>query len=173
MPKLRLRKIISGGQTGADRAGLDWAISSGYEYGGIVPKGRRAEDGFVPHRYTRLAEHPSPQYGPRTEANVRGSDATIIFSVGSSGAGSRLTAEFCEKHDKPFTVKILGLDQTGDFAVASQIADFIIRKNPEVINIAGGRESTAPIYLRVTGILSGVKKMLDQHQTLEAQAQAG
>ena len=71
-----LRKVVSGGQTGVDRAALDVALDLGYEAGGWVPKGRRAEDGMIPERY-RLNETPSRDYEQRTEWNVRDSDGTL------------------------------------------------------------------------------------------------
>ena len=72
-------KIISGGQTGADRAALDAAISLGVGYGGSVPPGRKAEDGIVPLEYTQLTELSSGSYSARTEKNIVDSDATLIF----------------------------------------------------------------------------------------------
>ena len=78
MPKVE--KIVSGGQTGADRAGLDFAIAHGIPHGGWCPKGRKAEDGTIPERYG-LSETSRADYLQRTEANVRESDGTVIFTV--------------------------------------------------------------------------------------------
>src|SRR5262249_57051294 len=75
-----LRKIISGGQTGADRAGLDFAIEAGLEHGGYVPKGRKAEDGRIDDRY-QLVELLSSSYVARTKRKVEESDGTVIFSL--------------------------------------------------------------------------------------------
>lgn len=72
-------RIISGGQTGADRAALDFAIAHDIPHGGWCPSGRLAEDGRIPSRY-QLRETPSPDYAQRTEWNVRDSDGTVIFS---------------------------------------------------------------------------------------------
>ena len=85
-------KIVSGGQTGADRAALDAALEVGFATGGWIPRGRRAEDGAVPERYGNLVETESDAYEPRTELNVRDSDATVIFSFGPAFGGSALTA---------------------------------------------------------------------------------
>ena len=76
-----IRKIISGGQTGADRAALDVAIKFNIPHGGWIPKGRKAEDGRLPDRY-QLQEMPTPSYPERTEQNVIDSDGTLIFSRG-------------------------------------------------------------------------------------------
>ena len=79
--KLRsLKKIISGGQTGVDRAALDFAIEHDIPYGGWCPKGRKAEDGPIGSRYL-LKETPTSTYPQRTEWNVRDSDGTVIFSL--------------------------------------------------------------------------------------------
>jgi len=75
-----LRRIISGGQTGADRAGLDFAIHVGLEHGGYVPKGRKAEDGKIAERYN-LVELSTTSYPARTKRNIEESDGTVIFSL--------------------------------------------------------------------------------------------
>ena len=83
-------KIISGGQTGARRAALDWAIERGLEHGGWCPRGRRAEDGAVPLHY-HLIETPTERWEQRTEWNVRDSDGTVIFTVSETLTGGSLT----------------------------------------------------------------------------------
>ena len=75
-----LRKIISGGQTGADRAGLDFAIEVGLVHGGYIPQGRKAEDGRIDEKY-QLVELSSNSYPVRTKRNIRESDGTVIFSL--------------------------------------------------------------------------------------------
>src|SRR5881409_3247408 len=94
-------KIVAGGQTGADRAALDWAIGQGVRHCGWCPKGRRAEDGIIPRRY-RLRETRSPAYHVRTRWNVRDSDGTLLISrkhriVG----GTKRTAAFARRLKKP------------------------------------------------------------------------
>src|SRR5436190_21358059 len=84
-------KIISGGQTGADRAALNFAIAHGIPHGGWCPKNRRAEDGPIPAKYS-LNETPSTHYAQRTEWNVRHSNATLIFTIKPTlTGGTRLT----------------------------------------------------------------------------------
>ena len=75
-----LRKNVSGGQTGADRAGLDFAIEAGLEHGGYVPRGRKAEDGRIDDRYN-LVELSTTSYPARTRRNIEESDGTVIFSL--------------------------------------------------------------------------------------------
>lgn len=90
-------KIISGGQTGADRAALDFALTLGIPHGGWCPRGRLAEDGPVPERYI-LSETPTRAYAVRTEWNVRDSDGTVIFTLGwpPLSGGSLKTWKFAE-----------------------------------------------------------------------------
>src|ERR1700754_3171011 len=89
--------IISGGQTGADRAALDFALALGISHGGWCPRQRRAEDGVIPDQYL-LSETPSSHYSQRTEWNVRDSDATVVFSIRSGlTGGTRLTFELARR----------------------------------------------------------------------------
>lgn len=100
---LRNLKIISGGQTGADRAALDWAIAAGIPHGGWAPKGRKAEDGRIPDCY-QLLELPSASYRQRTRQNVLDSDGTLIVNLGELNDGTMLTRTFAEALDKPCLV---------------------------------------------------------------------
>jgi Circularly permutated YpsA SLOG family len=94
-------KIVSGGQTGADRTALDWALAHNLSCGGWCPKGRKAEDGPIDQKYP-LNETPSASYIQRTEWNVRDSDATILFSIEPTLTGSSLKSmEFARKRKKP------------------------------------------------------------------------
>lgn len=81
-----MEKIVSGGQTGVDRAGLDFAIALGIPHGGWCPKGRKAEDGPIDNRY-QLQETPRADYLQRTEWNVRDNDGTVIFTVNATLSG--------------------------------------------------------------------------------------
>jgi hypothetical protein len=96
-----VRKIISGGQTGADRAGLDFAIHAGLEHGGYVPKGRKAEDGRIDERYN-LIELSTSSYPARTRKNIEESDGTVIFRLERRlSGGTKLTRELADKLGKP------------------------------------------------------------------------
>src|SRR5271169_2276250 len=100
MPKM-LRKIISGGQTGADRAGLDFAIETGRDHGGYVPRDRKAEDGRIDERYN-LVELSTSSYPARTRRNIEESDGTVIFSLERlPSGGTKLTWEHANKLRKP------------------------------------------------------------------------
>ncbi len=98
-----LKKIISGGQTGADRAALDVAIKLEIPHGGWIPKGRIAEDGPLPEKY-QLKEMSSPNYKIRTEQNVIDSDGPLIISHDDLTGGSAVTQKFAKKHKKIFLV---------------------------------------------------------------------
>src|SRR5215203_533862 len=98
----KIKIIISGGQTGADRAAFDFALENNLEIRGFVPKNRRAEDGRISENYPNLIETKTGNYAERTELNVDNSDATLIVSHGRLTRGSRLTKKFAEKHLKPF-----------------------------------------------------------------------
>ena len=129
--------IISGGQTGADRAALDWAIRHGFSHDGWCPKGRKTEDGPLPAMY-RLHETPSPAYLQRTEWNVRDSDATLIFTLTDRlDGGSRRTLEFAEKLGRPWLHFRPGVHP-------KFIARFNERHAVTRLNVAGKRESSAP-----------------------------
>jgi hypothetical protein len=148
-----LAKIISGGQTGADRAALDWAIQRGAPHGGWCPKGRRAEDGAIARRY-QLVETPSDDYSQRTEWNVRDSDATAVFSIKKAlRGGSLLTVEFADQYNKP----IIHLRQQDEQANhAQELRSFIEKFGISVLNVAGPRESDEP------GVYQFVSRILDQ-----------
>src|SRR5262252_3227421 len=134
------RKIISGGQTGADRAALDWAIGRGVPHGGWCPKGRKAEDGVIDPRYD-LTETPSGDYSQRTEWNVRDSDGTAVFSIrGELRGGSLLTVEIAERYNKP----VIHLRRDERTNHAHELRSFIYEFDISVLNVAGPRASEEP-----------------------------
>ncbi len=138
--RVSLVKIVSGGQTGADRAALDWAIARGLPHGGWCPRGRKAEDGTIPKRY-RLTETPSDGYLQRTEWNVRDSDGTVILSLSQTlTGGSSKTAELARQHGKPW----LHLAKDASEATGERLHRFVQEHGIHVLNVAGPRASTEP-----------------------------
>ena len=136
-----IQKIISGGQTGADRGGLDAAIELGIAHGGWCPLGRIAEDGHIPPGY-KLKEHPSSDYPPRTALNVHDADATLIFKRGETGRGSRRTISLAQSQKKPYLV--LDIDECLAEGYGLALGKFLLKEKPRVINVVGSRESHAP-----------------------------
>ena len=133
-----IRKIVSGGQTGVDRAALDAGLESGVPIGGWCPAGRSAEDGVIPERYP-LVELDSPDYAARTEQNVIDSDATLVLNLGVLADGTSLTVQLARKHRKPCLVVLL--DGSADPGV---VAEWLYKQGVKVLNIAGPRESKRP-----------------------------
>jgi len=131
-------KIISGGQTGVDRAALDLALELGIPCGGWCPKGRKAEDGPIPDRYP-LKETESNSYPVRTEMNVRDSDGTLILTWGRPTGGTALTVRLAKRHKKPCMV--IDLKNAGN---QSSIKDWLEKKQIGILNVAGPRESKNP-----------------------------
>jgi hypothetical protein len=139
-------RLVSGGQTGVDRAALDAAIEAGIEYGGWCPKGGRAEDLEEPPgllaSYPGLAESPSRDYRERTEWNVRDSDATLILrpSFAPDSPGTAMTVEFATDHERPCLVVDPGKDGAAD-----EVLEFLAGlEDGYTLNVAGPRESGAP-----------------------------
>jgi predicted Rossmann-fold nucleotide-binding protein len=151
MTGTRLKKIISGGQTGVDRAALDAALESGISCGGWCPKGRRAEDGVIPLNYA-MEETSSSDYPQRTEFNVQDADGTLILAWGPPLGGTLLTLRLARKHRKP--CRIIDLSAAID---APSSREWIIKNEIETLNVAGPRESEAPgIYTRALNLLREV-----------------
>ena len=130
-------RIVSGGQSGADIAALDWAIAHSVDHGGWCPKGRRFEDGPIAAHYL-LSETPLANYLQRTEWNVRDSDATVIFTLTDVlDGGSKRTAQFAEKLHRPW----LHLRPS---VHPKFLAQFLVLHKVKTLNVAGKRESSAP-----------------------------
>ena len=141
-------KIVSGGQTGVDRAALDVALELGLEAGGWVPRGRRAEYGAIPYRYP-VEECESEAYAERTRLNVRDSDATLVLTRRAPEGGTAQTIRFAENMSRPFLV--VDLDDAP--APAAGLA-WLAEVAPDILNVAGPRESSCPgIHGQAAGYL--------------------
>ncbi len=148
-----IQKIISGAQTGADRAGIDAAIESGIDYGGWLPHGRKAEDGIVPREYTKLQEINGGDYPARTKQNVIDSDGTVIFGYGRLTTGSALTRKLAKQYNKPY----LHIDLDIIKEPVPVIKDWIVDQDIKILNVAGRKASKAPgIYDKVKNIIRQV-----------------
>jgi hypothetical protein len=133
-----IRKIISGGQTGADQAALDAAIKLGIPHGGWVPKGRLTEEGPLPDKYA-LTEMPSSSYPLRTEQNVIDSSGTLIINHGRLSEGSDYTRKMALKHHRPWLH--IDLNKIPAFKAATHIRSWLDDNEIEILNVAGPRAS--------------------------------
>ncbi len=151
---LRLERIVSGGQTGADQAALDVAMELGMPHGGWVPKGRKTESGPLSVKYL-LKEMPTDSYPQRTEQNVMDSDGTLIISHGELREGSDYTRMMAAKHGKPW-IHIDADEQSIDAAVG-MIRTWISGNDIERLNVAGPPASKDPhIFTTTKTILKAV-----------------
>lgn len=134
-------KIISGGQTGVDRAALDFAIQNSLEHGGWCPRGRLAEDGIIPPVY-HLRETDSAEYEERTEKNVLDSDATVIVTREKElSGGTAFTKTSAEQHGRPL---LMVCEKDGALHGAAALSKFLKQNKISTLNVAGPRESQAP-----------------------------
>lgn len=136
-----LNKIISGGQTGADRAALDAALETGFPCGGYCPKDRMAEDGPIDVRYPLIEIKGG--YSQRTRKNVVESDGTVIFYEGRPSGGTEQTLLFCIRTGKPY--KLIDIEAMLTDHASQMILQFITQHRLSVINIAGPRASNCPV----------------------------
>ena len=144
-------RIVSGGQTGADRAALDWAIANRVPHGGWCPAGRRAEDGMIDARYA-LTELASRDYLQRTRRNVEDSDGTLILNLGELEGGTLATLQFATRMQRP--VFVVQADFPPPDAAVRDVFKWLRESRIRTLNIAGPRESKRPgTYAAVTQFL--------------------
>ena len=152
-----VKKIISGGQTGADRAALDVSIKLGIPHAGWIPKGRLTEEGPLPNKY-QLQQMPTRSYPARTEQNVIDADGTLIITRGKPTGGSAYTRQMVLKHKRQLFH--IDLDLTTSFDAASLILSWIKLQRIKILNVAGPRAGKdADIYKDVFRILEMAFKM--------------
>jgi Circularly permutated YpsA SLOG family len=131
-------KIISGGQTGVDRAALDVALKHGIDAGGWCPTGRLDEFGRIPGRYP-VKELESGGFAERTLQNVRDSGGTVIVHPGKLSGGTEQTVRFCVEQRRP--LKLIDSSNVSTEKAAQLIADFVRANKIDVLNVAGPRQS--------------------------------
>ena len=147
-------EIISGGQTGVDRAALDAALLLGSRHGGWCPRGRKDEDGRIPSKYA-LKETPSEEYTQRTEWNVRDSDGTFVLTRGKVSGGTAFTIQLARQYGKPCLVL-----RVGSLGKKRIIRRWLKSNDIRVLNIAGPRESQKPgIYRQALKILTAALRI--------------
>lgn len=157
-PRRLCERIVSGGQTGADRGALDFAIKHGYIHGGWAPHGRLAEDGVIPAKY-QLTEMAEGGYRQRTRRNVVDSDATLIVNLGELDGGTLATQLFAEKSGKPFLV--VQADSGISEKMVDSVIAWLLQHDVKILNVAGPRESKRPGICRLTSeMLTAVDALL-------------
>jgi hypothetical protein len=172
-PLFPLEGIVSGGQTGVDRAALDAAIEFGLKIGGWCPKGRRAEDGRIPLKYD-LRETEARSYAVRTEWNVRDSDGTLILALDEISSGTRLTIDAARVQSRPLKIEHL-LPAADPAALITEVlqeqqqvvdvAEWICNHSIRMLNIAGPRGSSSPLmYPRARRFVQSVLAHLARSQ---------
>ena len=134
-------KIISGGQTGVDRAALDVALKNGIDCGGRCPAGRLDEFGKIPDRYP-LRELEGGGFTERTLQNVKDSDGTVIIYSGKLSGGTEQTVHFCLEQQRLH--QLLDASKIPTEEAARLIADFVRNHKIDILNVAGPRESDWP-----------------------------
>ncbi len=149
--------IVSGGQTGVDRGALDAALAVQFPCGGWCPVGRKAEDGVISDKYP-LDVHAGRGYRPRTLANVRDSDGTLIVFSQKLSTGTKLTRDLCVREKKPFLA--VDASQVGVKQAVSSTMQFIAEHAIAVMNVAGPRLSGWPAGYQfalevVAGVIAG------------------
>jgi hypothetical protein len=163
---MSLKKIISGGQTGADISGIDAAIEHGMPYGGWLPKGRKTENGPLDLKYANMTEMSIGDYSERTEQNVKDADGTVIFTHGKLLDDSALANEYAEKHNKPLLH--LDLDVLSELTAIESLIDWIYEQKIETLNVAGSRESKDEyIYDDVHSILKSIINIIKTAEILQ------
>lgn len=134
-------KIISGGQTGIDRLGLEVGKELGLETGGTTTPGYYTENGRDESLKDFGVTEISPElqagrkgrefYLPRTEQNVLNSDGTVYFSTDEDSAGRIATQRFAKQHNKPFLLN----------PTSQELAQWLVDNNIDTLNVAGNRGS--------------------------------
>jgi len=146
-------KIISGGQTGVDRAALDFALKYNIPCGGWCPKGKFAEDGLIPDKYP-LKESTTSDYNERTKKNITDSDATLVIHSNRVDIGTQLTMDICSEYNKPLLV--INLENN---LLKANLINWIHNHHVNILNIAGPRESNSPgIYDKTLDLLNCIFK---------------
>lgn len=153
--RVMIEKIVSGGQTGVDRAALDIAIRNSIPHGGWCPRGRKAEDGRIPDHY-QLAETATPDYTERTRLNVRDSDGCLILTRGRPDGGTALTLHYAYNLGKPRLLVNLNGEADTD-----SIAAWLKGNHIRVLDVAGPRESKQPgVYAQACELLQKLVEAL-------------
>ncbi len=154
---MAIKKIISGGQTGSEKAALDTAIKLGLPHGGWIPKGRLTENGNLPERY-QVQEIVTDDYFESYKKNVADSDGTLILFQTYLIDGPKITQELAKGYNKPYIE--IDLNDMLPFKIIIEIANWIYEKHIEILNVSGPPASKAPsIYLKTCDLLVSILQL--------------
>jgi hypothetical protein len=134
-------KVISGGQTGADIAGVKAAKAFGLQTGGTMPKGFKTLDGPKPEYFDLygMVEHSSDKYPPRTAANVREAHGTVRFAKNFNSYGEKCTLKYIKLYGTPhFDVSVT------DPPPVEYFVQWLENNNIMVLNVAGNSHKSSP-----------------------------
>jgi hypothetical protein len=134
-------KIISGGQTGVDRAALDVALKHGIDCGGWCPAGRLDEFGRIPDRYP-VKELEEGSFAERTFQNVKDSEGTIVIYFNELRGGTEYTVHCCKELQRPH--KLINAANISSQEAAQSMVDFVREHKIDILNVAGPRQSEWP-----------------------------
>ena len=147
-----IEKLVSGGQTGVDRAALDAALEVGMGCGGWCPRGRRAEDGIIPNLYP-LKQTIGSDYYERTQRNVEDANGTLIVAPGELNGGPLVTLNYAQLIGKPLL--IINLDEPNRELHLTGSIEWLDVHRIKILNVAGPRESDRPgIYDDVRDLIA-------------------
>lgn len=145
-------RIVSGGQTGVDRAALDAARELGLPFGGFIPRGRWTEEGPLPADYQGMIETRARNPAARTRRNIRAADATLVITRGDPDGGTRLTLQTAERLGRPLLH--VDLAAASREHACARIRAWLAGMTPGILNVAGPRASKAPgIYAEAKTLL--------------------
>ncbi len=149
---IKVAKIISGGQTGVDRAALDIAMELQIDHGGWCPRNRHAEDGVIPKKY-KLKETYQSEYIVRTRKNVEDSDGTFLIYYREISGGTLNTRRFAQRLSKPFFL----IDASQKKLPKEEFETWLAEHHITILNIAGPRASSSPV---LNNIIHGILRNL-------------
>ena len=138
---MKALKIVSGGQTGVDRAALDFALRHGIECGGWCPAGRLDEFGKIPNHYP-VQELPHGGFTERTLQNVKDADGTLVIYSVELGGGTEQTIRSCVELQRPY--QLIDASKISAEGAAELMSDFVRQNKIGILNVAGPRQSEWP-----------------------------
>ncbi len=159
-----IKKIISGGQPGVERAALDAAIKLNIPHKGWTYKTRRTDEGILPDKY-RVKESEGVGFSDRIEKNVLASDATAVLTHGSLTIGLKIVKDFAEKHNRPYLH--VDLNENPLNSASALIRKWMINNQLESIYFTGSKSTDSThLHQEVIRIIEGICRMENEQEGL-------